>query len=633
MHPRAFNSNQNNHDKQSIMAIILQNLPRECAVTKIEYEGPRIALYSNQPDFLLRNSQVLSNIVNLIKKRIVLRLDESIRKKKNEVIDIVEKNISKEIGVTDILFDPVLGEATIFIRKINQVIINEENIINDLTNQTGWKVNFKKAPRSLSTIKEINKIINKTKDDRIQFYKRIGEKIFREKLYENVEASLISLGGFAEIGRSSMILNTNESNILIDCGLNLYTNDPLLMFPRFDSIGIKPSEIDAIVLTHAHFDHIGFTPTLAKYGYDGPIYCTEPTSYLMYILFKEYVHRYRDKALYSEREIERVFSHLIHLNYNIVTDLSPDIKITPYNSGHILGSSSFHFNLGNGEHNFVYTGDLKFGKSSYLDNAAWNFPRVETLLIEATNGGREDTFQSRDDATNKLIDIINNTIKNKNIVLIPTQLVGTAQEIIITLDQLIKQKKIDKCKIFIEKLIIDVNSIHENYIDYLNKDIQQSIINGDYNPFRSRNVHTINIMQDKEKLETGIVILPSSMLQCINSIYYLNKVIENANNTIIFISNQVNGTVGKGIVDKEKRIEINNNFYNIDCKIETIYSFNSHSDFSQLNAYISRLKPKLRKILINHGERSKLQNFASYSSRIHNIPTQYPLNQESIKIL
>ena len=405
------------------------------------------------------------------------------------------------------------------------------------------------------------------------------------------------------------------------------------MFPRFDSIGIKPSDIDAIVLTHAQFDHICFTPTLAKYGYDGPIYCTEPTSYLMYILFKEYVHRYRDKALYSEREIERVFSHLIHLNYNIVTDLSPDIKITPYNSGHILGSSSFHFNLGNGEHNFVYTGDLKFGKSSYLDNAAWNFPRVETLLIEATNGGREDTFQSRDDATNKLIDIINNTIKNKNIVLIPTQLVGTAQEIIITLDQLIKQKKIDKCKIFIEKLIIDVNSIHENYIDYLNKDIQQSIINGDYNPFRSRNVHTINIMQDKEKLETGIIILPSSMLQCINSIYYLNKVIENANNTIIFISNQVNGTVGKGIVDKEKRIEINNNFYNIDCKIETIYSFNSHSDFSQLNAYISRLKPKLRKILINHGERSKLQNFASYSSRIHNIPTQYPLNQESIKIL
>jgi predicted metal-dependent RNase len=80
-------------------------------------------------------------------------------------------------------------------------------------------------------------------------------------------------------------------------------------------------------------------------------------------------------------------------------------------------------------------------------------------------------------------------------------------------------------------------------------------------------------------------------------------------------------------------MEINNSYYNIECKIETIYSFNSHSDFSQLNAYISRLRPKLRKIIINHGERAKLQNFASYSSRMHNIPSQYQLNQEAIKIL
>ena len=86
-------------------------------------------------------------------------------------------------------------------------------------------------------------------------------------------------------------------------------------------------------------------------------------------------------------------------------------------------------------------------------------------------------------------------------------------------------------------------------------------------------------------------------------------------------------------MEKEKKILINNNYYNIECKIETIHSFNSHSDFNQLNAYISRLKPKLRKILINHGERSKVQNFATYSSKVHNIPTQYQLNQEATKIL
>ncbi|MDP8906497.1 MAG: MBL fold metallo-hydrolase, partial [Thermoproteota archaeon] len=385
MHSRTFNQNQNSQDKQSIMATILQNLPRECSLTKIEYEGPRIALYSNKPEFLLNNNQVLSNIVNLIKKRIVLRLDESIRKNESEVTKIIEKQIPKEAGFTDILFDPALGEATVFVRKINHIVSKDDKITNKLINQTGWKLNFRKTPRSMSLLKEINKITNKNSESRTQFYKRVGETIFREKLDPNVEASLISLGGFAEIGRSSMILTTNESNILIDCGMNTYSNDPLLMFPRFDSIGVKPSEIDAIVLSHAHFDHTGFVPVLFKYGYDGPVYCTEPTSFLMYMLFREYIKRYKEKALYSEKEIEEVYSHLIYLNYNIVTDLSPDVKVTPYNSGHILGSSSFHFHLGNGDHNFVYTGDLKFGKSCYLDNATWNYPRVETLLIEATN--------------------------------------------------------------------------------------------------------------------------------------------------------------------------------------------------------------------------------------------------------
>ena len=279
----------------------------------------------------------------------------------------------------------------------------------------------------------------------------------------------------------------------------------------------------------------------------------------------------------------------------------------------------------------MYTGDKKFGKSCYLENAVWNFPRVETLLIEATNGGREDTFLSKEEATEKLINNINLTIKNKGSVLIPTQLIGTSQEMIITLDQLIKQGKIEKCKIHIDKLLIDVNSIHESYTEFLNKEIQQKITSGIYNPFRSRSLNTINIMENNKDLDPGIILLPSSMLQCWESINYLKKVIDDPHSMIIFICNQINGTLGKGIVEKQRKILIDKKYYDIQCKIETIYSFSSHSDFNQLNAYITRLKPKLRRILVNHGERSKVQNFASYSSKVHKIPTQYQLNQEVYK--
>jgi uncharacterized protein len=631
MYSRSFESSHNLQDNQSVMATILQNLPKECSLTKIEYEGPRIALHTNKPQFLLENNKILSNIVGQIKKRIVLRIDETIRIDEREVQKVSEKYVPQESGITEILFDPALGEATIFVRKLSE-IIKDEKIINNIILESGWKISFKKAPKSMVAIKNINKIIRNASDYRIQFYKRIGEKIFREKLDPNIEANLNSLGGFAEIGRSSMILSTNESNVLLDCGMNIYSKDPLSRFPRFDSTGIKLSEIDAVLLTHAHFDHMGFLPMLFKYGYNGPVYCTEPTSYLMYILYKEYIKRYGSDAHYTDKEFEKIFSHLIHLNYNIVTDVAPDIKVTFYNAGHIIGSSSFHLHLGNGDHNFVYTGDIKFGKSSYLENAVWNFPRVETLLIEGTNGGRDDSYLSREDAQERLIEEINKVIRNQKLVLMPSQLIGTSQELLITLDMLIKQKKIMKCRLYIDKLVTEINSIHEFNLEFLNRELQQSIISNDYNPFRSRNITLISDIATQE-LDPGIIIYPSSMLNCIYSKDYLKKVSDDPGNLIIFTTIPTGMTLGKEIIDGQRKISLNDQDFEIRCAIETMYSFNSHSDFNQLNAYISRLRPKLRKILVNHGEKSKVQNFSGYSSKVHNISTQYLQNQEAIKLL
>jgi uncharacterized protein len=631
MYSRSFESSQNLHESQSVMATILQNLPKECSLTKIEYEGPRIALHTNKPQFLLENNKILSNIVGQIKKRIVLRIDESIRIDEGEVQKVAEKYVPQESNITDILFDPALGEATIFVKKISE-IIKDEKIINNIILESGWKISFKKTPKNMVTIKNINKIIRNVSDYRIQFYKRIGEKIFREKLDPNIEANLNSLGGFAEIGRSSMILSTNESNVLLDCGMNLYTKDPLSKFPRFDSTGIKPSEIDAVLLTHAHFDHTGFLPMLFKYGYNGPVYCTEPTAYLMYILFREYIKHYGSEAHYTDTEFEKIFSHLISLNYNIVTDVAPDIKVTLYNAGHIIGSSSFHLHIGNGDHNFVYTGDIKFGKSSYLENAVWNFPRVETLLIEGTNGGREDSYMSREDAEEKLVELLNKVINNQKLVLMPAQLVGTSQELLITLDMLIKQKKIKKCKLYIEKLVTEINSIHEFNLEFLNRELQQSIISNDYNPFRSKNIASITDI-NTQKLDSGIIIYPSSMLNCSSSVDYLKRISNDPGNLIIFTSKPLAMTIGKEIIDGQRKISLNDEDLELKCAIETIYSFNSHSDFNQLNAYISRLRPKLRKIFVNHGERSKVQNFSGYSTKVHNISTQYLQNQEAIKLL
>ncbi len=399
---------------QNIMAIILNSLPSESGLTKVEYEGPRIALYSKNPSYLIQNTQIVSNMVNTIKKRIVVRTDESIRKSEEESIEILNKTIPKDIGITETFFDQALGEAVIFVEKPSLLTNISEDFENvDLLEKTGWKIRITKAPQTMPTIKNINKILCNSINERIRFYKEVGEKIFRSKLNEITEASLITLGGFAEVGRSSMLLSTHESKILLDCGINISGKDSLNTLPRFDITGLEINDIDAIVLSHAHLDHTGFLPALFKYGYRGPVYCSEPTLPLMNLLQKEYVKNTSGTALYSDKDIEEAIIHTIPLTFGIVTDISPDVKLVLSNSGHILGSASIHLHIGNGDHNVVYTGDMKFGRMFSLENASWNFPRVETMIIESTNGGKEDIFPQREEADKRLIDSINKTAARK----------------------------------------------------------------------------------------------------------------------------------------------------------------------------------------------------------------------------
>jgi uncharacterized protein len=617
---------------QNIIAVILHSLPSESGLTKAEYEGPRIALYSKNPSYLIQNAQVVSNMVNTIKKRIVVRTDESIRKSEEESIEILNKAIPKEAGMIETFFDQALGEILIFVEKPSLLVHTGEDFDSiDLVEKTGWKIRVRKAPQEMSTVRSINQILYNTANKRIHFYKEVGEKIFRSKLDEMTEASLITLGGFGEIGRSSMLLSTHESKILLDCGINVSSKDPLISLPRFDITGLGVNEIDAIVLSHAHLDHTGFLPSLFKYGYRGPVYCSEPTLPLMNLLQREYI-RNTDTKLYSDKDIDDVIMHTIPLSFGTVTDISPDVKLMLSNSGHILGSASIHLHIGNGDHNVVYTGDIKFGKTSSLENASWNFPRVESIIIESTYGSKEDVFPQRGETDIHLIDSINKTIGENGKVLIPVSSIGLSQELILSINMYMKTGKITETKVLVEKSISDATSIYESYPEYLSKEIKHIILRGEENPFRSKQFVTIESETLKEE-EPAIILAPSSMLICGPSVEYLGQISDNPKNKLMLASFQAAGTPGKIILDGSRQVTINNRNIKINCQIEKVWGFNTHSDYNQLIAYINRLRPKLQRVLVNHGERNKIQNLASSINKIFKIQTQHPLVQEAIKLL
>jgi uncharacterized protein len=623
----------NETTSQHIMATILQNLPEESGLTKIEYEGPRIALYSKNPRYLMQNTQLVSNIVNTIKKRIVIRTDESIRKSEEEANQIILEFIPKKIGILETFFDPALGEATVFVGKPSLLLQLGDDYDNiDFIEKTGWKVRIRKAPLVMDIIRNINEILHNSVNERIRFYKEVGEKIFRSKLNEIAEASLITLGGFSEVGRSSILLTTHESKILLDCGFNIAAKNALYSFPRFDITGLEMDEIDAVILSHAHLDHSGFLPVLFKYGYHGPVYCSEPTLPLMNLLQTQYVKDSDDVTLFSFRDIDALVMHTIPLSFGIVTDISPDIRLVLSNSGHMIGSASIHLHIGSGDHNLVYTGDLKFAKILSLENASWNFPRVETIIIESTHGGKEDVFPQREEAEMHLIDSINSTINEKGKVLIPVPAVGLSQEIMLVINMYMKAGKINVTKVLVEKIISEATSIYEAYPEYLSKELKKRILEDEEESFHS-NHFEVSKYATLEKNESAIILAPSSMLISGPSVEYLKQISNDPNNKLILASYQALDTPGRSIQDGNRQITIGNQGINLECQIQKIAGFSMHSDYNQLIAYINRLRPKLKRVLVNHGERANVQNLASSINKMLKIQTQQPLVQEAIKLL
>jgi KH/beta-lactamase-domain protein len=610
------------------MAVILQSLPQEAGLTKVEYEGPSIALYSKNPLYLMQNSQLILNMVNSIKKRIVIRIDESIRLPQDESARLISETVPKEAGIAGTFFDMVLGEAVVFAKKPWLLAPEGENF--ELAGKIGWKVRVRKAPQYMAPIETLYKILGETVSQRTKFYREVGEKIFRQKLTEQTEASLLALGGFAEVGRSCMLLSTRESRIILDCGLNLSAKDSLAATPRFDIAGIGMEDIDAVVLSHAHLDHTGFLPALFKYGYTGPVYCTEPTLLLLSILLRQYLIDCNSIELYSEQDVDSAITHTITLMPGIVTDISPDVKLVLSNSGHIIGSTSIHLHIGNGDHNLVYTSDMKFGKTLALENASWNFPRVETMIIESTYGGKEDIMSTREQAEVNLASAIDRAVSAGGHVLIPVPAVGISQELMLVLGKFAKDGRL-LSKVLIEKIISEATAAYEAYPEFLSKELGRRILESEASEFESQ-FSTVEF----EALKPGkpeIVLAPSSMLIGGPSVSYLKQIAHDPNSALILLSYQAPDTPGRAIRDGAEQIIINGEAIKLQCQVERIDGFDSHSDYNQLMAYVMRLRPKLRRVLVNHGERPKAQNLASMINKQFRIQTQHPLVQEAVKLL
>ncbi|MBN1682244.1 beta-CASP ribonuclease aCPSF1 [Candidatus Bathyarchaeota archaeon] len=628
---------------EEIRKTILEKIPPEIGITRIEFEGPRLAIYTQKPEILLEQSHIIGEIAGIIKKRIVIRSDPSVRASELESERII-KELLDEAGLVQSYFDPSLGEVILEVEKPGIAIGKNGSNLLDIMKKTHWSPNIVRSPPIPSMIiKQIRGYLYSQSKERERFLRETGENIYRPMYQQCGDIRVTFLGGARQVGRSAIYVRTRESKILLDCGINPGTSSPIGAYPRLDTEEFDLSRLDAVVISHAHLDHCGFLPYLYKYGYKGPIYCSEPTASLMVLLQSDYLDVTSKEGRptpYSMEDVREVIMRIIPLQYGEVTDISPDIRLTLHNAGHILGSSQIHLHIGKGLHNIVYTGDFKFGPTQLLQPASIQFPRVETLIMESTYGGSDNVTPDREETEAKFIEIANNVLE-KGKLLIPVPAVGRSQEIMMVINKYMKEGKLKEVPVYLEGMISEVTGIHTAYPQYLSNDIRDQILRDGINPFESDYFTVVKQQDLRDDIVNGgpaIIIATAGMMEGGPVIEYFKKLAYDENNALCFVSYQVAGTMGQRIQSGMGSAQMYGNngkieIINIAMKNYTIEGFSGHSDWKQLTNYVRRLKPQPKKVFVVHGEESKCENLARVVSKNRGVFGVVPTNLDSYTLI
>ena len=613
-------------------------------ISDIAFEGANIVLYTKRREFFLDDQGKVKEVVRAIKKRVELRPDPSILIPEDQAEKRVRELIGEDAVIGQVFFEHERAIVTVEVEKPGIVIGKKGENLQRIKEETFWVPIVKRTPPIRSEIIEgIRAVLYENSDYRRKFLNKTGERIYNGWLRQKKEEwiRITYLGAARQVGRSAILLQTPESRVLLDCGLDPASGaNP---YPYLEAPEFRINELDAVVITHAHLDHSGFLPYLFKFGYRGPVYCTAPTRDIMSLLQLDTVKIARNEGqepIYTSDEIKEMVKHTITLGYEEVTDVTPDVRITLYNSGHILGSAMCHIHIGNRLHNILYTADLKFAKTQLLSPAATTFPRLETLMIEATYGGKDNVLPPYKEQDDALVRMIIDTIHRGGKVLIPTLGSGRGQEVIVMIEQLIRERKLkEDIPIYIDGMVWDITAIYTAYPEYLNSTVRQQIFHKDNNPFLAPNIHRVGSQQERKQLiEEGdpcIILATSGMLVGGPSVQYLRELADNPNNSLIFSCYQAEGSLGKRVKDGLKEVSFQNG-----SKIETVpirlevhkIEISGHADRRELMNFMKRLTPKPRKVLINHGEQSRCLDLARSIYQHFKIETVAPRNLDAIRL-
>ena len=631
---------------EELKSEIMAELPSDISVSDVTYEGPELVVYTRDPKRFAKNGDLVRDLAGKLRKRITIRPDPEALASPARAQDQIHDVIPDEAGVTDLDFHHDTGEVVIEAEKPGIVIGRGGETLREITQQVGWTPEVVRTPPiESSTVSNVRNFLKQERDERRDILERVGRQIHREELSDDEWVRISTLGCCREVGRASFVLSTPETRILIDCGDKPGSDDvPYLQAP--EALGSGASSVDAVVLTHAHLDHSALLPLLFKYGYDGPIYTTEPSRDLMGLLQLDYLDVAAKEGRtppYDSSMVRETIKHTIPLEYGDVTDIAPDVKLTFHNAGHILGSAVTHFHIGDGLYNVAFSGDIHYEDTRLFNGAVNDFPRVETLVLESTYGGRDDYQTDQEDSERELIEVINETYDRGGKVVIPAFAVGRSQEIMLVLEEAMRTGEIPQMPVHLDGMIWEATAIHTTYPEYLRDNLRDRIFHDDENPFLAEEFNHIDAGEEERQAvsdgEPCIVLSTSGMITGGPIMSWLQHIGTDPDSRLVFVGYQAQGTLGRRIQDGWDEIPINGDqlgrseTLTLEMDVTTVSGFSGHADRQGLENFVKTMNPRPEKILCVHGDEQSVQDLSSGLYHDYNLRTFAPKNLETFRFL
>ena len=451
---------------------------------------------------------------------------------------------------------------------------------------------------------------------------------------------ILQFFGAAQAVTGSMhLVEANGHRVLLDCGMVQGKRQEARKLNSEFPFDVK--SIDAVVLSHAHLDHSGKLPLLAKLGFDNSIFSTSATRDLCSAMLRDsaslqemdakYVNKLNIekrlpflKPLYTVHDVTTTLSLFQTVEYGRPLDILPGIKLTFRDAGHILGSATVTLEIAEGQEEkkvttLAFTGDLgRKGAAVVRDPDI--ISRADVLITESTYGGRNHGPLS--EAKEKLARIVRETAHRGGLLIIPAFAVGRTQDVVYHLHELMEAKQIPSMPVFVDSpLATNVTEIFRQHPECYDEETEKLLLqDGGKDPFGFDMLKYTRSTEESKALNNlgkpAIIISASGMCEGGRVLHHLSRNIGETKTTVLLVGYQAENTLGRKLLQGDRTVRIYGEEYEVRARMEEIDGYSAHADESELLDFIAAIPKKPERVFVVHGEPDATKAMAAGLSRL-----------------